>query len=155
MSIREELQEQLKDATRQRDQARLDVIRAVETEVKVAATAKGFEGDLDDALYTRIIASYAKKMTKARAEYEKAGERGEEMAGKLAWEVEYLARWLPQKLDEEATLALVQTTIAELGVTDPKQTGRVMGVIMKSHGKDVDGGLVNKLVRQELNRGDD
>jgi hypothetical protein len=60
----------------------------------------------------------------------------------------------PQKLDEEATLALVLTTIAELGVDDPKQTGRVMGTIMKDHGKDVDGGLVSKLVAQQLKKPD-
>ena len=39
--------------------------------------------------------------------------------------------------------------IAELGVEDPKMMGRVMGYIMKS-GRELDGGLVNRLVREEL-----
>ncbi len=152
MSIQEELRAELKAATLERDQPRLDVIRAVETEIKVARTSKGFEGEVDDALYQQVIGAYSKKMSKARAEYEKAGERGQDMAGKLAYEVQYLSRWMPQKLDEEATLAVVLSTIAELGVSDPKQTGRVMGAVMKAHGKDVDGGLVNRLVREQLNK---
>ncbi len=151
MSIQEQLEAELKAATLERDQARLDVIRGVKTEIQMVRTSKGFDGEVDDALYQQVIAAYSKKMSKARAEYEKAGgERGREMAAQLQFEVDYLARWLPQKLDEEATLALVLTTIAELGVNDPKQAGRVMGSIMKNHGKDVDGGLVNKLVRQKL-----
>ena len=154
MSIQEQLRAELKAATLERDQPRLDVIRAVETEIKVARTAKGFDGEVDDALYVRIIAAYSKKMSKALTEYEKAGERGQEMAAKLAYEVAYLSRWLPQQLDEEATLAIVLSTIAELGVSDPKQTGRVMGAVMKAHGKDVDGGLVNKLVREHLKQAD-
>lgn len=152
MSIQEQLRAELKDATRKRDQPRLDVIRAVEAEIQVLRTSKGFDGEVDDALYQQVIASYSKKMSKARAEYEKAGERGQEMVDKLAFEVTYLSQWLPQKMDEEATLAVVLSTIAELGVTDPKQTGRVMGAVMKAHGKDVDGGLVNRLVRERLSK---
>jgi uncharacterized protein len=154
MSIQEQLLAELKAATLERDQPRLDVIRAVKTEIQMVQTSKGFDGEVDDALYQKVIAAYCKKMSKARAEYEKAGDRGQEMAAQLAFEVDYLSRWLPQKLDEEATLALVLTAIAELGVTDPKQAGRVMGSIMKGHGKDVDGGLVNKLVRKQLTKVD-
>jgi len=154
MSIRDQLRAELKVATLERDQPRLNVIRAVETEIKMARTAKGFEGEVDDALYQRTIASYCKKMSKAHAEYVKAGDRGREMAETLAFEVDYLSRWLPQKLDEEATLAIVLSTIAELGVTDPKQAGRVMGAIMKGHGKEVDGGVVNRLVRHQLDKKD-
>ncbi len=154
MSIQEQLEAELKAATRERDQPRLDVIRAVKTEIQMIRTSKGFDGKVDDALYQQVLAAYCKKMSKARAEYEKAGDRGREMVAQLTFEVDYLTRWLPQQLDEEATLALVLTAIAELGVSDPKQAGRVMGSIMKGHGKDVDGGLVNKLVRLQLNKAD-
>jgi uncharacterized protein YqeY len=75
------------------------------------------------------------------------------MAEKLGFEVEYLSRWLPQKLDEEATRSLVRSAIESLGVAgDEKAAGRVTGQLMKEHGKDVDGGLVNRLVREELAR---
>jgi uncharacterized protein YqeY len=73
------------------------------------------------------------------------------MADKLAYEVEYLSRWLPKKLGEDETRALVAEAVAELGVAgDEKAAGRVTGHLMKTHGKDLDGGLVNRLVREEL-----
>ncbi|MGH8958947.1 MAG: GatB/YqeY domain-containing protein [Acidimicrobiia bacterium] len=154
MTIKEELSAELKDAMKARDARRRDVIRMIETDVTVARSAPGFKGDVDDALYRKVITAYAKKMEKAKEEFEEAGEPGEAMAEKLGWEVEYLSRWLPRKLDEESTAGLVRAAIAELGVAgDPKASGRVIGQVMKAHKEEVDGALVNRLVAEALSPG--
>jgi uncharacterized protein len=151
MTIQEQLTAELRDAMKAKDAPRRDVIRQVQTEAATARSHPDFTGDVDDAFYEKVIASYVKKMDKSREEYTALGERGEEMADKLAFEVEYLSRWLPSKLDEEATRRLVVEAIAELGAgADEKAAGRVTGHLMKSHGQDLDGGLVNRLVREEL-----
>jgi len=151
MTIKEELAQELQDAMRAQDGPRRDVIRQVETEIAVARSQPGFEGEVDDELYRSVIAAYVKKMDKARDEYVEIGERGAAMAEKLGYEVRYLSRWLPAKLDDTATRNLVKAAIVELGVTgDEKAAGRVTGHLMKTHGKDLDGGLVNRVVREEL-----
>lgn len=149
MSIQTELRDELADAMRARDKARINVIRQVETEVSVAKSAPGFTGEIDDDLYLRTIAAYVKKMDKARQEYEAAGDRGRERADQLAFEIDYLARWLPKTLGEDESRSLVRTAIAELAADDPKMVGRVIGHVMKS-ADNLDGGLVNRLVREEL-----
>lgn len=149
MSIRDQFADELKDAMRQRDKPRLNVIRQVQTEVAVATSAEGFAGEPDDELYRSVIASYVKKMDKARKEFEAAGERGAERAAGLAYEIDYLSKWLPKKLGEEETRTLIRTTIADLGVDDPAAAGRVIGTVMKSDA-ELDGGLVARLVREEL-----
>lgn len=151
MTIREELSAELHDAIKSGDKLRRDAIRQVETEVSTARTRPDFTGDVDDQLYQTVIASYVKKMEKSRDEYVELGERGRAMAEKLGFEVEYLSRWLPKKLGEEQTRALVRETIAELGVAgDEKAAGRVIGHLMKTRGEDLDGALVNQVARQEL-----
>jgi hypothetical protein len=151
MSIKDQLASELKDAMRAKDGPRRDVIRQIETEVSMARSQPDFEGEVDDALYQQVIASYVKKMDKSRIEYLEHGDRGAAMAGKLAFEVEYLKRWLPTKLDEAATRELVRAAIADMGAAgDEKAAGRVTGQMMKMHGKDLDGGLVNRVVREEL-----
>ena len=150
MSIAQELSDELKDALRAGDAKRKNAIRAIQTEAARAKSEPGFGGDTDDAFFEKIIGSFVKKMEKARREYEELGERGEEMAAKLGFEVEYLGRWLPKLLDEDATLILVKGAIAELDASDPKEAGKVVGFVMKSHKGEVDGGLVNRLVRAEL-----
>lgn len=154
MTIQEQLTAELRDAMREKDQRRRDVIRQVQTEAAIAKSQPDFSGVIDDAFYEKVIASYVKKMDKSRAEYAGLGERGAEMVDKLAFEVEYLSQWLPQKLDETETRRLVVAAIDELGATgDEKEAGRVTGHLMKTRGKDLDGGLVNRLVREELAAG--
>lgn len=151
MSIQEQLTEDLRTAMKEKDALRRDVIRQVQTEVATAKSESDFSGELNDAFYQKVIASYVKKMDKSRGEYEAMGERGEEMADKLAYEVEYLSRFLPQKLSEEETRKLVVDAMEELGVAgDEKAAGRVTGHLMKTRGEDLDGGLVNRLVKEEL-----
>ena len=150
-TIKEQFAEELKNAMKTGDVDRRDVIRMIESEISLAKSAPGFKGGVNDELYRQVISSYSKKMDKARTEYLDLGPRGEEMARKLGWEVEYLSRWIPSKLDQASTEALVRATISELGVGgDPKAAGRVIGQIMKDHKGDVDGALVNKLVSAAL-----
>jgi uncharacterized protein YqeY len=125
------------------------VIRQIESEISVQRSAPGFSGEVDDDLYTTTIANYVKKMKRAQAEFEAAGERGAEQAAKLAYEIDYLSQWMPVQADEATTRQLVQAVIAELGVDDAKAAGRVISHVMRS-GADLDGGLVNRLVREEL-----
>lgn len=151
MTIQEQLSAELTDAMKSQDAPRRDVIRQIQTEVATTKSQPDFAGEADDGFYQKIIASYVKKMDKSRAEYAGVGERGEAMAAKLAWEVEYLSQWLPKKLGEDQTRQLVLAAIEELGVAgEEKATGRVIGQLMKSHGKDLDGGLVSRLVRETL-----
>lgn len=153
MSVQQEMRAQLVDAMKSGDRPRRDVIRSVEAEVQRKRTAPGFSGSgEDDDFYREVIGSYVKKMRKSADQYAEMGERGAEMAAKLSYEVDYLARWLPSRLGEEESRRLVREAIADLGVAgQPGARGRVMGHIMKSHRRQVDGGLVSRLVAEELN----
>lgn len=153
MTIEAELADELKDAMRSKDQPRLDVIRAVKTELGKATTAPGFDGQVDDDLYRSVIDGFVKKVKKSHAEYAALGDRGKDMADRLSFEAEYLSKWLPQKLDEAATRALVRETIASVGASQPGDKGRVMGQLMREHKDDLDGQLVNSIVSEELAAG--
>lgn len=149
MTIEQELDDELRDALRAKDRLRLDVIRQIRTGVTIAAAEPGGTHEESDALHRRIIRAYVKKMDKARREYEGYGDRTADMVAKLRFETEYLSRWLPPPTSGGDVEHIVRTTITELGVDDPKQAGRVIGAILKDHG-DLDGGEVNRLVREAL-----
>ena len=149
MSIETELDDELKDALRSKDKARLDVIRQIRTEVTKALSEPGRRDTESDDLHLTVIGAYVKKMDKARREYEGYGERGAEMTKKLADEIEYLGRWLPETASAGEVDAIVAEAIASVGATDVKQTGQVIGFIMKNH-QGLDGGAVNQAVRAAL-----
>jgi len=149
MSIESQLKDDQKAAMRARDKATLNAIRSVQAEVATAKSAPGFTGEIDDALFRKTITTYVKRISKSLAEYESMGERGEEQVKTLSFEVEYLERYLPKSLDEDATRALIQDVLAGPETGADPQAGRVIGAVMRS-GKDLDGALVNRIVREIL-----
>ena len=149
MTIEEQLIAAQTAAMKDGDRAALSVIRQIRSEVSVAKSAPGFTGEVDDDLFLSAISTYVKRMGKSKIEYEALGDRGREQAEKLAFEIDYLSAYLPTNLDEPATGALVAQAIEDLGASDPKMTGQVIGKVMKS-GEEVDGGLVARLVKEAL-----
>ena len=98
MSIASDLAAELKDAMLNKDARRRDVIRQVQTEITLARSEPGYDSANDDEVVQGVIESYSKRMQKSIAEYEGYGERGADMAEKLKFEVDYLSRWMPQRL---------------------------------------------------------
>ena len=117
MSIQEDLAAARVAAMKEGDRATLNVIRQVESEVAVAKSAPGFSGEVDDDLYRSTMASYVKRMDKARAEYEGFGERGQQHADGLAFEIDYLSQFLPEPT---AVIDLMEALKASVDATRKK-----------------------------------
>ncbi len=152
MPLEQQLNDTLKQAMKDKDPRTSDVVRMIKTKIMERRTAKGFSGQVDDALITDVIAAYKKQLQKAVEEFEKAGDRGKEQAEALRFEIQFCDRFLPKGLEPAALRALVQERIGALGINDPRQVGRLVGDIMKSHKGQVDAGEVKK-VAEELLKG--
>lgn len=148
MVLHEELGNRQKAAMKAKDEKVLNVIRMIRSRAKKQAVEKNIE--LDDALYLETIQSYVKQMKRAIVEYDEAGESGVEMAASLRFEVTYLLPFLPQLMGEEEVRKLVRDAIAEHGITNPKQAGRVVGLVMKDHKGQVEPAMVKGIAEEEL-----
>jgi uncharacterized protein YqeY len=154
MGLEQDLNNTLKQAMRDKDTRTADVVRMLKTRIMERRTAKGFSGEVDDALTLDVISAYRKQLQKALAEFEKAGERGAEHAARLRSEIEILERWLPRGLDEEAVRSLVRERLAALGLRDAKQVGRLVGDVMKTHKGQVEAADVKRIAEELLAAGD-
>jgi hypothetical protein len=150
MSLEQQLTDALKQAMKDKDQRTADVVRMLKTKIMERRTAKGFSGQVDDALVLDVIAAYKKQLVKALEEYRAAGSKGEEHADQLIFEISFCEKFLPKGMDPEALRALVTERIQALGVTDAKQAGKVVGDVMKTHKGQVEAGDVKKLVEEIL-----
>ena len=149
MSLQEQLKQDQMAAMRAKDRPTLNAIRSVQAEIATAKTAPGFSGEADDALYVKTVATYVKRISKSHSEYMAMGERGAEQAAMLAFEIDYLDKYLPKTLDEAATRDLVAAAIADMGADENTPAGKVIGAVMRS-GESLDGALVNRIVQEEL-----
>ena len=150
MGLEQALNETLTQAIKDRDQRTADVVRMIKTRVTERRTAKGFSGEVDDALVLDVIGAYRKQLQKALVEFEKAGERGAAQVAQLRFELAFCDRYLPRPMDDAALRALVQERLRALGITDPKQVGRLVGDVMKTHKGQVEAADVKRIAEALL-----
>ena len=147
MSVINELNASLKEAMKAKDRPKLDAIRQVKSEIEEKRAEKGEE--VTDELALGVMKSYVKKMTKAVEEYESLGDRGEEMAKKIRFEIDFLSTYLPEQLSQEDIEKLVDEVLREIGEVDITQMGKVIGAVMAKE-DGIDGGTVSKIVKEKL-----
>ena len=150
MALEQTLNDTLTQAIKTKDGKTADVVRMIKTKIQERRTAKGASGQVDDALVLEVIGAYRKLLQKAVVESEKAGERGAAQAAALRFEIEFCERYLPKTMDDAAVRALVTERIATLGISDPKQAGRLVGEIMKTHKGQVEAGDVKRIAEELL-----
>ena len=150
MGLEQTLDDTLRQAIKDRDTRIADVVRMVKTRIAERRTAKGFAGEVDDVLVLDVIGAYRKQLQKALGEFKKVGERGAAQVAQLQFEITFLDRYLPQRLDDTNLRALVKERLAALSISDPKQAGRLVGDVMKTHKGQVDAADVKRIVEELL-----
>ena len=105
MALADDLSSALKDAMKAKDKPKLDAIRQIQTEIAKKKAEKGEE--VNDDLVLGVISSYVKKMIKAVEEYQSLGDRGQEMAEKIQFEIDFLSTYLPEQLSDEEVAKIV------------------------------------------------
>ena len=146
MSLTDQLQTDMKTAMRDGDTERRDTLRMVVSAAQIAAKEK--RSPLSDEEASAVLAKEVKKRRESITAYTDAGRA--DLAAQEQAEIDILAPYLPEQLDEVEVRALVQAAIAETGATSSRDMGRVMGQLMPSVKGRADGKLVSSLVNQEL-----
>jgi hypothetical protein len=150
MSIQDDLNTQMKAAMRAKDKQLLGLIRMLKSKMGEKTTSKNFSGEVNDALWLEVIASYAKSQKKALIQFEGIDRpEASEYVVQIQWELNTVAQWLPVKADEETVRLWVAEAVAGLGGPGVHM-GAVMGAVMKAHKSEVDPGMVRKLVEEAL-----
>lgn len=133
----------------ERDEKTKNVISMLKNKVLMELKS-GSGAEENDELWLRMIAAYAKQSRKTVNELEGLGDQAAEALEEARFELAFCEQFLPKKLDAEATDALVRKLAEDNGITDKKQMGRLMGLIMKNHRDEVEGDLARQAAEKVL-----
>ncbi len=153
MALSAQIQDDIKAALLSRDSGNrfvADTLRNLKAAILNEEVAQGKrDTGLDDTEIEKIIAREVKKRNESIAVYEQNGRP--ELAAIERDEAEVLSRYLPEQLSEEELRAIVTAKVAELGVTDAKGMGQVIGAVKQQVGNTADGALLARIVKETLN----
>ena len=146
MSLKEQLNEDLKTAMREKNVVKRDSIRAINTMIKQIEVDE--RRVLDDAEVIKLIQRGIKQREEAIAQYSAASR--DDLVQKEQEQVDIFMLYLPKQLTNEELESGMKEVISEVGATTIKDMGKVMGVASKKFAGVADGKRINEMVKKLL-----
>lgn len=142
-----QLNDALKEAMKNKDNARRDVLRGLLSAIKQVEIDS--RKDLTPEETLAVLQKEAKKRRESIDEAERVG-RGD-IAESEKYELTAIEAFLPRQLTYDEVKAIAQEIVTQVGATTAKDQGKVMGPLMGRLKGQADGKLVNQVVRELLN----
>jgi uncharacterized protein YqeY len=146
MSLKERIQQDMKDAMRAADKPRLGTIRLM------LAAIKQIEVDerkvLDDVEVTVVLDRMVKQRRESISQFEKAGRT--DLVDQEAAELAIIQTYLPEPLSESELNILIDDAMAKTGAASIKDMGKVMALLKPGLQGRADMGAVSALIKARL-----
>jgi len=146
VSLKAQLQQDMKDSMRSADKRRLGAVRLVLAAVKQREVDERIE--LDDAGVTAVLDKMAKQRRESIEQYQRAGR--DDLVEQEQFELEVLKSYLPEQLDDAAIEAMIEEVLQTTGASSVKDMGKVMGQIKPRLQGRADIGAVSARIKARL-----
>jgi uncharacterized protein YqeY len=147
MSLKEQITEDMKNAMRAKETARLNTIRLLLAAIKQREVDERVV--VDDAGVVAIVEKLIKQRKDSIEQFQKAG-RADLVAIEVL-EQTILQGYMPAQLSTEEVTAIVKATIAQLNASSPQEMGKVIGALKPQLAGKADMGAVSAMVKAALN----
>lgn len=151
MSLRQKLNDAMKEALKAKDAKRLATLRLVLAALKdrdIAARTETSRDLLGDDEILSLMAKMIKQREESATAFD-AGKRPELAAGERE-EIAIIRSFMPAQMDEGAVKAAADKVIAELGASSIKDMGKVMAAMKERYAGQMDFGRASALVKERL-----
>ena len=146
MTMKSRLNDDLKQAMRDRAVLRRDVIRYVRSEIRNQEIR--VQDDLDDEGVVQVLSRQAQQRRDSIEAFAEANRT--DLVEKEQAELAIIMEYLPQQMTRDDIAELVRRVVAEVGATGPGDMGRVMSQIMPQVRGRAEGREVNFIVMETL-----
>jgi len=140
------IEDELKDAMKDRDAERRDALRLILNALK--SSEKELQRPLSEDEELQVLQRERKRRVEAAEAFRSGGR--EEQADAEEYELEVLEEFMPEPLSEDEIEEIVDDAIAEVGATSMADLGRVMADVMPQIAGRADGSVVSQIVREKL-----
>jgi hypothetical protein len=140
----------MKNAMKSQDKPRLSALRMVNAAIKnadIEARTAG-KAELTDADLLSLLQKQIKQRQEAAELYDKGGRP--ELAARERAEIDVIAGFLPQQMNDLEMREAVAAAIGEAGATSPKDMGKVMALLKQSYSGRMDFSKASGLVKAML-----
>ncbi|MCB0511207.1 MAG: GatB/YqeY domain-containing protein, partial [Bacteroidetes bacterium] len=146
MSLDANLNNEIKNAMLQKEEAKLRTLRAIKSAFLLAKTEKGGNGQISEEQELKVLQKLFNQRKESFEIFTK--ENRAELAAKEKEEMDIIGAYLPAQLSDEELKSTIQQIIQTLGVTSIKEMGKVMGAASKQLQGKAEGGRISSVVKE-------
>ena len=146
MALREQLESDIKDSMRSRNQSRLETLRFLKSQIQLVE--KNQLKELDEAGLLDVVAKQVKERRESLTMFEQGNRSA--LAERESIALEILQEYLPEQLSQDELTNLIKKVIEEVGATTSSDKGKIMGRLMPQIKGKADGTQVNTIVTELL-----
>ncbi len=149
MSLAEIINEDMKSAMRERNQRKLEALRAIKAGLLLLKTGKDVSsGEIPAELEVQLIQKLVKQREESAVIYRQQGRA--DLAEEEEFQAGVIKAYLPQQMSEAEIRTYLVELMARLGVNDAKGMGKVMGNAAKELAGKADNRLISHLLKDLL-----
>ena len=148
MGMLENLDNELKNAIKNKDSLKLDSLRAIKSAVLLAQTAKNSNGSIEDVEIIKLLHRLVKQRKESAQIYR--DQDRDDLAEPEELQAKIISSYLPEQLSETEILKIVRETISEINAIGIKDMGKTIGMVNKKVSGKAEGKLIASLVKKEL-----
>jgi len=145
-TLKERIQEDMKNAMRAKDKERLGAIRLILAAVKQIEVDERIE--IDDARLSTILNKMIKQRQDSIEQYTTANRT--DLVEIEEFEVKLIQEYIPAQMSEDEIETLVKAAVAETGASSMKDMGKVMGILKEKTAGRADGAILSAKVKEHL-----
>lgn len=150
MSLKETINNDIKQAMLAKKKAELTALRGIKSMILLAETEKGAADELSSDAEMKLLMKASKQRKESAELYSKEGRT--DLADKELLEYAVIAKYLPEALSEEALREKIKEIVESVGATSPAEMGKVMGIATKQLAGLADGKMIATIVRETLSQ---
>lgn len=148
MSYAEKINDDLKQAMKEKQKDKLEALRAVKTAFTLARSSKGAGSVLTEDEEIKLMQKLVKQRHESADIYKEQGR--DELADNELREASFIEAYLPEQMSVEDIEAYLRKLIEETEASGMKDMGMVMGRATKELAGKADGKTVSGIVRKLL-----
>ena len=146
MTIKEQINTDLKDAMRARDQQKLNALRLVTAAIKQIEVDERIE--VDEARLLDILTKIAKQRNESITQFQAAGR--DDLVQQEQYELDLLKQYLPEPLTDAEIAQLIEKVLSDVEASKISDMGKVMAELKPLMQGRADMGKVSAMIKSKL-----
>jgi len=148
MSLESQININIKDAMRSKNQIELDALRSIKAAILLEKTQKGASASLDKSIELKILQKLHKQRKESAFIFNQQNRL--DLAEQELLQAAIIEQYLPEQISEEELIKIIKDIIKEFGGGSMSDMGKIMGLATAKLSGKADGKTISNIVRSLL-----